>query len=251
MISGDKESGIAYGVDGCKAGWFCIALEPSGTIRAFDVCKLRDLVAMSNDGDCIFVDIPIGLSDGPDERRCDKEARRKLGFPRRSSVFRTPVRAALSAENGGEAKRMSLEKTGKSMSVQSLAIMPKIREVDTLLQNCEKARNMVREVHPEICFWALAGERPMLHNKKKPAGIEERIAVLERVWPSAGEEFARICKDVPRRIAARDDILDAMAAAVTARVNPVKLQTLPECPPRDTHKFPMEMVYSSMAVFEK
>lgn len=251
MKSVDKESGIAYGVDGCKAGWFCIALGPSETIEAFDVCKLGDLVAMSNDGDCIFIDIPIGLSDGPDERLCDREARRTLGFPRRSSVFRTPVRAALYAGNDGEAKRISLEATGKSISIQSLAIMPKIREVDTLLRTSEKARNLVREVHPEICFWALAGERPMLHNKKNPAGIEERIAVLERVWPSAGEEFTRICKDVPRRIAARDDILDAMAAAVTGCVSPVKLQALPELPPRDTQGLPMEMVYSPIAEFEK
>ena len=161
------------------------------------------------------------------------------------------MRAALYAGDDGEAKRISLETTGKSLSSQSLAIMPKIREVDTLLRTSEKARNMVREVHPEICFWALAGERPMLHNKKKPAGIEERIAVMERVWPSAGEEFTRICKEVPRRIAARDDILDAMAAAVTACVNPVKLQTLPELPPRDIHGLPMEMGYSPIAVFEK
>lgn len=197
------------------------------------------------------MDIPIGLSDGPDERLCDRKARRMLGFPRRCSVFRTPVGAALYAGDDVEAKRISLEITGKSMTVQSSAIMPKIREVDTLLRGSEKARNMVREVHPEVCFWALAGERPMLHSKKKRAGIEERIALLERVRPTAREEFARICKDVPRRIVERDDILDAMAAAVTARVNPVELQTLPERPPKDTYELPMEMVYSPKAVFEK
>ena len=83
----------------------------------------------------------------------------------------------------------------------------------------------------------------MEHNKKKPAGIEERIAVLERVRPSVREEFARICKAVPRREAGRDDILDAMAAAMMAYVDPAELRTLPEWPPRDSHGLPMEMVY--------
>ena len=35
------------------------------------------------------------------------------------------------------------------------AIIPKIREVDSLLRGNAKARRAVREVHPEICFCEL------------------------------------------------------------------------------------------------
>ena len=49
--------------------------------------------------------------------------------------------------------------------------LPKIREVDSLLRESAKARRAVREVHPEICFWALAGGRPMRHSKKTERGF--------------------------------------------------------------------------------
>ena len=240
-------TGTAYGVDGCKAGWFCIALDPSRTIRWHVVQTLDELVAKANNGDRIFVDIPIGLSDGPEERLCDKEARRWLGPPRASSVFRTPVRAALDAGDDVEAKRINLAVASKSLSAQTLAIMPKIREVDALLRGCMKAHGMVREVHPEVCFWSLAGERPMMHRKKTREGSDERIAVLKSVRPSIDQELAQICTAVPRRNLEKDDILDAMAAALTALANPGELRTLPERPPRDAYGLPMEMVYYSKA----
>ncbi len=243
MKSGSFKSGTAFGVDGCKAGWFCISIAPTGAIGWFVFETLDELAAMASDGDRIFVDIPIGLSDGPEERLCDREARRRLGPPRGSSVFSAPVRAALEARDYEEAKRISLAVKYKSLSIQSWSILPKIREVDALLQDCAKARAIVREVHPEICFWALAGGNPMIHRKKDREGIDERIKVLQSVCPSVGQEFVRTCNSVPRRKVGKDDILDAMAAALTAFGNPSGFRTLPERPPRDSLGLPMEMVY--------
>ncbi len=244
MKSGGFQSSTAFGVDGCKGGWFCISLEPSGTIGWFVLERLSELITMVNNGDRIFVDIPIGLSDGPKERLCDREARCKLG-PRRSSVFPAPVRPVLKAGSYEEAKQVSLEVKGKSLSKQSWAILPKIREVDALLRDCTKARAIVREVHPEICFWALAGEEPMKYGKKRREGAEERIELLKSVRPSAGQEFDRACNSFPPNKVAKDDILDAMVAALTAFANPRELRTLPEEPCRDACGLPMEMVYLS------
>ena len=42
---------------------------------------------------------------------------------------------------------------------------------------------------------------------------------------------------------AKDDILDALVAAVTARCGHDRLQTIPNCPPKDCKGLPMEMVY--------
>lgn len=112
-----------------------------------------------------------------------------------------------------------------------------------LLRDCGKAQGMIREVHPEVCFWALAGERSMAHNKKKPEGIDERIAVLEHILPSAGQAFDRICNDFQRRKVAKDDILDAMVAAITASTDLRQLRALAEWPSRDACGLPMEMVY--------
>ena len=237
-----NESGIAYGVDACKAGWFCVTMDPAGKVDAFTIERLEQLVAKASAEDRIFVDIPIGFSDGPEERLCDKEARSKLG-PRRSSVFRTPVRHSLGAEDDEGAKKKNQKYAGKSLSKQTLAIIPKIKEIDALLRNNKKARAIVREVHPEVCFWALAGGRPMKHKKSKPEGVEERVSVLNDIHPSLGNESRRILDSFPRSKAKIDDILDAMAASVTALASPKELRTIPESPPKDSYDLPMEMVY--------
>ena len=50
----------------------------------------------------------------------------------------------------------------------------------TLLRRDAKAREIVREVHPELCFWALNDRKPMCYSKraKARAGFDERMAVL-------------------------------------------------------------------------
>ena len=155
----------------------------------------------------------------------------------------SPVRAVLCASDYEEAKHRSQEAIGKKISKQAFNILPKIREVDSLLCSDEKARRVVREVHPEICFWAFAG-RPMRFNKKTLEGYRERIAVLGRVRPSAGQEVKEILKQFPRKDVARDDIVDAMVAAITAEADAAYLQTLPSCPVKDSKGLPMEMVYA-------
>ena len=238
------DSGIAYGVDSCKAGWVCIAIGPTGNfLKELVVERLEKLIEKVEVNDRIFIDIPIGLSDGKDERLCDKEARRILGKPRDSSVFRTPARASLAGENYEEAKEINREYTGTSLTKQSFAIMSKIKEVDSLLRSNRKARATIREVHPEICFWALAGGKPMEFGKKKPKGREERISVLNRILPSCGDEFERILKHYLRKEVGKDDILDAMAAALTALAGFNETRTIPESPRRDSCNLPMEMVY--------
>ena len=232
------------GVDGCPEGWFYIRLKPSAPPRWGIVKELAELVGNAEESDRIFVDIPIGLEDGPPGvRECDKLAREKLGSPRQSSVFPAPVRVVLCASNYEEAKRLSYEVIGKKIPKQAFAIIPKIREVDKLLRGDKKARCVVREVHPEICFWALAG-RPMKISKKKTEGYRERKAVLERVRPSAGREIEEILKQFPRKFVTRDDAVDAMVAAITATASADSLQTLPSCPVKDSKGLPMEMVYA-------
>lgn len=236
-------SGTAYGIDGCRAGWLYFGFGRSGDSRWGVVGAIEELVSRADDSDRIFVDIPIGLPNGPERRLCDREARRRLGARRAGSVFPAPVRAALTADTYEDANRISREETGRGMTRQTFAILPRVREVDCLLRNSEKARHMVREVHPEICFWALAGRSRLRNGKKTGGGFDERFALLEGFRPSVGEEFARIRTEFRCWGVADDDILDAMAAAITASADPVALKTLPAHPTIDSHDLPMEMVY--------
>ena len=232
---------LAIGVDGCPTGWFFVELQPSGITRSGVVRTLHELVRDAREPARLYVDMPIGLPEGPGGRECDHLARRELG-PRGSSVFPAPARAVLDAVDYESAKRHSLRTMGRSLSKQAWAIVPKCREVDRLLRDDAKARRIVREVHPELCFWALAGGRPMQHSKKHEPGIQERIAVLRQMHPSAAAQAGAMVERRPRSVA-RDDVVDAMAAAVTAAADDAAIRTLPPRPPRDACGLPMEMVY--------
>ena len=89
-------------------------------------------------------------------------------------------------------------------------------------------KKTIREIHPEICFWALNNQRPMTYGKKTYEGVAERLAVLQAFEPRTREILAAVQKEYRAKVAA-DDILDALAAAVTARLGTQvgPLQTLP------------------------
>jgi predicted RNase H-like nuclease len=122
----------------------------------------------------VAVDVPIGLLERG-ARDCDVQARRLLG-PRRSSVFTAPLRPLLAATSQAEASQIRYRLEGKGVSIQASAIVPKIQEVDRLLRGNPNLREIIREVHPELCFFYLNGERPMSEAKKKPAGRTERVS---------------------------------------------------------------------------
>lgn len=247
----EARSFTAIGVDGCRAGWFFVAIDPSGQTRCGVVEKLDGLVSKADEADRIFVDIPIGLPDKPETggRECDRFARRVLGPPRQSSVFSAPARVVLEANDFEDAKRLSLKASSGKISKQTFNILPKIREVDTLLRGNAKARRLIREVHPEVCFWALAGRKSMRVKKKKLAGFRERVVVLKSVRHSAEQEITEILAHLRTqgrlgKQVERDDVLDAMVAMITAAAETARLQTLPSHPARDAFGLPMEMVYT-------
>ena len=218
-----------------------------------------DLLTYYQAAELILVDIPIGLRNGPGERRCDKQARRRLR-PHGSRVFPAPTRAALQhlvnhLGDGDGAKDEHIRITGTSLTQQTLAIMPKIAEVDNVLSRALTPQ--IREVHPEIYFWALNGENPIGPSKHTEKGIEERIRVLMegQVEPRARQIFDEGWRIYQSHCVGKDDILDALVAAVTAyqgRRDPDQLPVLPEpaqntdlnLPIRDEQAdLPMEMVF--------
>jgi len=219
------------GVDGCRIGWFFVSLDDNENWNIGVLSKISGLTELMRDSVLILVDIPIGLRQNEmNERRCDLEARSILG-QRRSSVFPVPSRSAINCSTYEKASRINFEHTGRKLSLQSWGIVQKIREMDEFLAKVE-AVNKVRETHPEVCFWALNRRVAMKHNKKSQAGFNERLALLSRhCWYA--KDIVEAAKEKHRRNAvAADDIIDALAAAVTAKFHP-SLGTLPERPERD------------------
>jgi predicted RNase H-like nuclease len=79
----------------------------------------------------IAIDMPIGLPDNA-PRQADLLARAAIGRLS-SSVFTTPVRAALQAPTHAEAVLINRELTGQGLSIQAYGLRAKLFEVDEWL----------------------------------------------------------------------------------------------------------------------
>lgn len=200
------------GADGCSAGWLVVRAAGERKLRLtcppFVVATFRDLLDRTADCAAVGVDIPIGLSDDRPLRPPDRLAKALLGRARMSSVFPAPVRAALRAHSYREACLQSLLASGRSLSLQTYNILPKVREADAAMTPALQRR--VVEVHPEVSFWAMNGRRPLASSKKRLAGRTERLALLSR-------RIAGLSPTLPRPDGTQpDDLLDACAAAWSA-----------------------------------
>jgi predicted RNase H-like nuclease len=196
------------GVDGCRAGWIAFKIELPSLVTSVEVVDLPALLRKRPpELICFGIDIPIGLFNGA--RGCDLAARKLLGQPRGRSVFSAPCRAALVAKTHAEASAMNRQWTDSGLTLQSYCIGPKIKQVDDAIT--PDSQQWAFEVHPEVCFWALNGERPMVNKKKNKTGFNERLDLLRPIFL----EIQRHLLNRPPGVA-KDDLLDAAAAAWTA-----------------------------------
>ncbi len=208
------------GLDGCRAGWVLASASASphragaDTTTRLEQVEVRVLssfaeaLALVLDGSiaAMGVDMPIGLPDrGP--RAADQAARRRLG-PRRSSVFPTPVRAALHSADYPDALARSRAVDGRGLSIQAYNLLSSMAEIDEVMTPALQDR--VFECHPETTFARLAGG-PLPVNKHSSEGLELRRALLDPWLADGIDSIGR----APRG-AKTDDVLDALAVAVTA-----------------------------------
>jgi predicted RNase H-like nuclease len=246
IMNGVQSLPIA-GVDGCRAGWVTatvLAVASGGSLRypltmeSISVsAHFADVLLSTNHCRLVCVDIPIGLSDGPEPRQCDGAARRVLGR-RASSVFPPPARPCLAAKSYADASATQFACAGRKLSTQSFFIMDKIRQVDAVITPA--LQNRVREIHPEVTFYVLNGRQPARYSKKTLAGRQERIDLLSHVFPTVAQAI-----DKTRRAGEvePDDVLDALAAAWTAAQATLgQAVTLPERPVRDSKGLRMEIL---------
>lgn len=232
------------GIDGCKDGWFCVALGENDNWSFRVSTDMQSLAEYISQANSVLIDIPVGLlNSGPNERQCDTQARKLLSKPRSSSVFPAPARQSLLANDYQEALIINRKATGRGLSKQTWAIVPKIREIDNLLLSRLDLQGIVRECHPELCFWALNGKSAMQYNKKTKEGKQERLAVLEKYFTQCYELFEQASSEFLRRQVAHDDIIDAMVCAVTAKFGYNNYTTVPPLPLKDARGLPMEMVF--------
>ncbi len=225
------------GVDGTPCGWAVIFNE-GGVWRVEKVGFLSDLFDGATQLEIVAIDVPIGLLNAYEigGRRCDRVARALLKR-RGSSVFPAPVRSVLEASTYQEACDLSRASApnGKAISKQTFAIRKKIKEVDVLLRTRPELQDIVREVHPEVCFCELTGY-PMTYPKRQRQGRVDRMKALRDCFPTL-EVILELGRE--KRLP-RGDILDAAVACWSAlRLAKGKWRSLVEPVPKDTLGLPM------------
>jgi len=227
------------GVDGCEFGWICVYRSFSDTCRVSVVERLEDLDLSRYEH--IAIDIPIGLSTAG-SRGCDLEARKVLAS-RGCCVFPAPVRDLLEAPTYRAACDRSEEIQGKRISQQAWNIIPKIREVDVLLQKRPALIRKLYEVHPEVSFCFMNSGTPLLNPKRKRSGKDDRIKLVELYLGDGA--FDRLKESAPfRKGWGDDDLLDACAALWSAeRIASGVAGAIPAIPTHDSLGMPMRIVY--------
>lgn len=240
------------GVDGCPDGWVAVEYNQKEyqTVSVFD--DITGIWDEYGTAELLLVDIPIGLRERSARKRpCDDAARRILGN-RSSSVFPTPVREAVYQDSYEAAKTVQEELTSGSLGTQTWAICDKIQQLDRLLTDESRgARGIIREAHPEVCFWALGGKQPTTYSKtgQPAAAFWERVDVLESVDKEILDRIQVGGTNVDGRVS-NDDLIDAFVLALTASSLTGPCQRLPDQPAtaiEDPVGLPMEMVYAEPA----
>jgi predicted RNase H-like nuclease len=178
---------------------------------------------------------------GPEGRGPERLIRPLLGA-RQSSVFSVPPRAAIFASDFGTACAAALAASNppRKVSKQLFMIAPKIKEVDAVLRADQDSIGRVYEVHPELAFWRLNGERPLSEPKKvKGTCYAPGLALRRGLLITAGLPAA-VVETVPPKGAGADDLLDALAcAAVARRIYAGYARPFPNPPGRDPFGLPV------------
>jgi len=158
---------VQVGVDGFKKRWVAIAITDSAFREARIFPTFGELMTGYANARVIGVDMPIALVEKGD-READQAARDFLKG-QSSSVFNAPPRPVLATKDYTEAQEISRRISGKGISKQSFAIVPKIIEVGEFIGD-----ERIHEVHPEVSFRLLNGGK-QLGRKKTWGGLKARI----------------------------------------------------------------------------
>lgn len=226
------------GVVPCPSGWLAATAKLQGITLSPEQPQVFKTFIEVLDYKPAFSTIalfmPVGLLDEPVPRgrHCDREARRVLGRPRSSAIVSAPARPALSAKTYEEAAAAN----GGSLSAIAWRLLARVAEVDKTI--APYWQRTVYEVHPELSFYQLNEDSPVMFAKHTQAGRDERREILAR-------RFRGVERILESRLpkVTQAHLLDAAACLWTARrIVSRAVNRLPEDPEWDGMGLRMELV---------
>jgi 8-oxo-dGTP diphosphatase len=229
------------GIDGCKKGW--IAIEWSNNKYSYSIHeKLAYLLSKKTIPHRILIDMPIGLSTKGHLRTIDSTLRNELK-PRHATVFNAPCREALYIDDHQAAKLKNIEIENKSLSIQTLNIRDKIKEIDQILLKNGTPHQLL-ESHPELCFKYLnPSQKVVLSKKSTKTGIQERLHILSLYDSSIVKLYEKIMKEVKRKDAKSDDIIDAICLCLVNKMAGIVNLNFLNPLEADDNSIPMNIAY--------
>ena len=229
--------GLYIGVDGCKSGWIAAILD-HGDLQFVRYTRIDDIISDYPDFDAFLIDMAIGLRNSSEQLRPDNAAKKELGR-KSSSVFPIPSRDAVYAEGEEAQKQANLSTLGKSLAKQSIAIIPKIKELDVFLNTHPGYKNRILESHPEIVFSRLNGS-VVTSKKKEFTGFMDRERILSEYLEK--NEITGLWEKAKDYKCSPDDLMDAVCLAVTSALHAHGLsETIPENPELDEKGLYMQL----------
>ncbi len=227
---------LLAGVVPGPGGWLVASAKLQGiTLSPEEPRVMRSLTDVLDDKpafEIIALAAPVGLLDEyrPGGRTCERDTRRLLGWRRGAAIMSAPPRGAV------EAPTHEAARAAGGLGAVALTRLPRLIEVAREIQ--PYWQRTVYEVHPELSFYQLNGDQPLLYPKRSSLGRKERRELLEGRFPGV----ERILDAQLRRIR-EAHLLDAAACLWTARrIAARAVQRLPEDPEWDSQGLRMEMV---------
>ena len=232
------QDGLYIGVDGCRGGWIAAVLD-HGDMQLKRYKYISSLVEEYPSFDAFLIDMAIGLRNSKEQERPDDEARKELG-PKGSSVFPIPSRDAVYADGEEAQKQANIRTLGKSLAKQSIAIIPKIRELDIFLNDHPEYKNKILESHPEVDFARLNGAVLMSRKQEEP-GPSQRKAVLSEFLDK--KDLYGMYDNAKELGCKQDDLIDAICLAVTGALYAHgQYETIPAEPMQDEKELHMQLI---------
>lgn len=233
-----KENVLCIGVDGCRGGWIAAVFD-HGELRIEKYPDIAQIISVYPRFDEFLIDMVIGLPSSNSDLRPDSEAR-KIIVPRTSTIFPVPSRQAVYRDTEADQIAANKEVLGKSLAKQTMALIPKMREIDMFLDENQEYKNQIKESHPEVCFARLNGN-VVMSKKSQKDGLEERMKILSQYLPEL--QIDKILAKSRECRCNADDIMDAICLAITGNLNlQGKGEAIPKNVQEDAKGLRMQMI---------
>jgi predicted RNase H-like nuclease len=225
---------VVAGVTPCPSGWLVASAKLQGATfapeepRVFSV--FTEVLDERPSFSVVTINAPIGNLDQavPGGRSCDRLARSLLGRRRGSTVHSAPTMVTLAS---------GTELADGGLDAVTRKLLPRYREVAADM--APYLQRTVYEAHPELSFYQVNNEVPLIWPKKTEAGRAERTVLLRRRIPGVARVLDASIKGVPA-----SHLLDAAVLMWTARrVAARAAMRLPKDPEWDSQGLRMELVY--------